>query len=374
MADGTFECNRQEASQWETFLLCEQEHFYELQTLYKLHWINIDRSYCVAPRTSIISPNFLLNFDKYTIDISINHPFLTFQNLSSRFCNITNTPKLGNSNSFVFVLIDGVKVLATYNSFYPIVYYVVMGSDDTFKQFEWSLRSLRNVAGYQGHVHIITNDPSKIIISSENLDQTTIQLISAYTYSDYTSARYQIVDYEKAWSARPLLYIDNDVAFNLPIDGLLTKIAANEGVHADPEEFSLWSEANSVGAQLFQNENQSIDPSLFGFNSGILGLSSLKDAFILFKSVYEFALRENNKLPAPIGPPGDQPILNYLSSKISHVKTEVMCNFVTVGYHDELSKNGDKKGMIHFWPFLGQAAKAIVMEHYVSNLLQDVRL
>jgi hypothetical protein len=190
---------------------------------------------------------------------------------------------------------------------------------------------------------------------------------------DFYTGRYRVAEWRHAASYQPLLYVDSDVVFDLPVEPALAEVLLAKAICAQ-REGQLISVARSVGATLLQSD--SVPPEAYdgkpGFNSGILGIPNLGDHADTLAKIWVTAERVHaTDARGPFKPFFDQPVANYVAFKVAPLDLDTLTKRIRHVYRKTMRGGNTPLGMVHFWG-AGDAVETATMmrEHVKANLPQ----
>ena len=232
----------------------------------------------------------------------------------------------------------------------PLVLFVALGSDLQFRLLELSLLSLLVFGVYDEDVLVATDrDDVLSIVPPAMRERTHIWKIAhCKDVLDYCCARYRIAEWSNVGMYNPILYVDTDVIFDVPLDPILRKMAFGRKLFAQGSKSELLRTSSGVGADLFRAAG--VDPGeTRGVCTGIIGipmpLTQVKVLNSIGHSVYRLALSQNTRVPGWY----DQPAANYVLFSLDAVESELLHKTVRWGGRNALHNGLERKGFIHLW-------------------------
>ena len=350
---GALVADRERAAGWERFLPVELEELDRLLSLRTRDWV-LSTNPSVIPANSVrLSAHHGLWFHEQHFDLRYQLPFL------------------GEHDGRQLTLLrDGWRIVKA-RAFKPIICYSAVGDPLVFDQLCMSLASLLRWGRYKGALHLVTDrNPADLLRRIPGLDPHRISFkrISATDRVGATSARYSITDWPELTPYQPILIIDSDIIFDTDIEPLLAYIAVSDKIVAPTEEFSPLRTAASVGSKLFDADK--FDPGDgFGFNSGSIGIPNLYSHGQTLQLIRRIIGNRSDVFGRRHFSWVDQPIANYVAEQAGGFDTSGMDRYVRWG-RAGIGPEG-RRGLVHFWPHRGQAAKLRAMVDYVRALERD---
>ncbi len=347
---GGLAADRERAAGWERFVPVELEELDRLLSLRTHDWA-LSTTRTVIPAKSVrLSAHHGLWFDEQHFDLRYQLPLL------------------GEHDGRQLTLLrDGWRIVQA-RAFKPIVCYSAVGDPLVFDQLCMSLASLLRWGRYKGAIHLITDrNPGDLFVRVPGLDpqRVSFKRISATDRIGATSARYSITDWPELAPFQPILIIDSDIIFDTDVEPLLAYVAVSDKIVAPTEEFSPLRTAESVGAKLFRADK--VDPGDgFGFNSGSIGIPSLHSHGHILQLIRRIIGNRSDVFGRRHFSWVDQPIANYVAEQSGGFDTSGMDQYVRWG-RAGIGVLG-RRGLVHFWPHRGQAAKLRAMTDYVIAL------
>lgn len=355
---GGFAVDRTEPLGWESFVLLDPAQMRALAHVGANRWVLRDGGTVIEPDSIGFGSAFGWRFGPQTFDLAAGHP-------------------IGGVADEMFTaftpLRDGWRLQPEAVLFRPMVYFAALGEAALFEQLRWSLVSLREVAGYTGHLHIISDRARAEMdqfVPAAWRGSYTLQPCHAASRHEFTAARFAVLDWPSAWQFQPLLYVDTDVAFDAPIEPILARIALGRDLSAQMEDFARLHAHAPAGALLFQADGYDPGEHARGVNSGVIGIPSLEANAGMLRLCRDVAWGWQRGPGAEALWKGDQPAVNYVLHRRAAVDHGVVTPHVAVGGPEPPTTLGPRVGLVHFWAAGPQARKAAAMEAYVRLLLQ----
>jgi hypothetical protein len=348
---------RPEPKRWETFIFLPETELHELLFARNNQWLTPAGELLGRQAFSLLS-EFKLRIGKTTSDLRFGAA------LASIAANDQAEP------TELVVMCNGWQIAECLKRFHPLIYYAAFGPPEAFELLRWSTHSLAEFGHYKGNVHVISDRPAAFIaqyLPAQLRHGLTVQICSAASRRDFYFSRYKLTDWAQAFSFQPLLYVDNDIAFDRPVENLLKKILQTGGICAGFESFSKRARAPSVGAPLFKQAGIETGDTI-GFNSGCQGFANLAAArryFSLVKGVSEryWSFSGAEKLTFL-----DQPFANYVSHVTEPVHAEPITSAMRLTSPPLSTAKFARKGLVHFWHSPGAGGKTAAMRRYLEAL------
>lgn len=252
----------------------------------------------------------------------------------------------------------------------PLVFYSAFGPSEILEQFAISVRSLIEVAHYRGRIAVLTDrsKPELAAFLPESIlaQLTTIQL-KPHDRPGFMAARYLILDWDDAWKFQPILYVDVDIVFDRDVTPMLHAIAMSDHIAAPIEHHTSLTDHAPSGAALLQRDLCS-PGYMAGFNTGTLGIPNLRAHAEHLRLIRRVIANHSLLHGRHALPYGDQEVANYVSFRLAHFDTGLISSFVRYGGTD--AHLGERRGLVHFWPVPGPAARTQAMRDYLARLQQ----
>jgi hypothetical protein len=301
------------------------------------------------PERGSLTPGFVLNVGSLAVDLRWNLPF-----------DRSQWPHR------LPVLRDGWRIDLIYR-FRPLVYFAAFGGSAFMQQFALSLESLATAGAYEGAIAVLTDKtPAEISTLAPPVMRSRLIVLptSAHDKLAYMAARLTIGTWPEARDCQPLLYVDADILFDLPIAPMLWAIARSGRICAPAEPEPL-AGSTFVGGYLLQADNCS-PGSRMGFNSGTLGIPNLRR----FGPALDLIGRVMHNRASLCGrdglPYADQPIANYVLYRLDAVDTELISPYVRLANNS--ADPADRRGLVHFCWVADAGVRADVMRAYLGKV------
>ncbi len=256
---------------------------------------------------------------------------------------------LRSSPALTVTRLDGWK-LAAFRPFKPLVFFAAFGVDAQFRMLRSSLASLHEAGLYDGDVLLMTDREDLTAFIPEALSaRTTVWVVrDATDVLDYTCARYRVAEWPGIMTYNPVLYVDNDVAFDAPIAVWLKKIALGDKIFAQGNEDEVASSGEGAGLDHYLDAGVGIDGKI-AFNTGILGIplpAERSELLALVRdAVYRFAEAKGTRQV----PWSDQPTVNYVLNMLGQVDGDLLNQAVRWGGRPALHGGLAPRGFMHLW-------------------------
>ncbi|MFL5289089.1 MAG: hypothetical protein ACJ8AW_51090 [Rhodopila sp.] len=343
-ADGTLEAAR--------FLPVSRPDLAVLTEIQTAQWLVQSADTGVPPQYGRLMPGFRLSVGGLDIDLRWNLPF-----------DRSEWPHR------LPVLLDGwrIDLICRYR---PLIYYAACGSAAFMQQFALSLTSLVTVGDYDGAILVMTDKSAAEIATlvPPGMRATLVVLPTvACDKMAAMAARLTIAGWADAWQFQPLLYVDADVLFDLPVDPMLRAIARSDQICAPVEHKEPLATSIFVGSGLLRADD--CDPGeALGFNSGTLGIPNLQRhagtldliSRIMFNRVAMFG---RDALPY-----AEQPIANYALFRLKKADTALISPFVRLA--DHTVQPPDRRGLVHYCWVPDAETRVALMRYYLLGLLE----
>jgi hypothetical protein len=264
------------------------------------------------------------------------------------------------------VLRDGWRIDLIYR-FRPLVYFAAFGGPAFMQQFALSLESLVTAGAYEGAIAVLTDKtPAEIsmLVPPGMRSPLVVLPTAACDRLAYMAARLTIGDWADAKDFQPLLYVDADILFDLPVAPMLRAIARSDRISAPAEPEPLASSV-FVGGHLLQADNCS-PGSKMGFNSGTLGIPNLRRAGRMLDLIGRVIQNRATFCGRNGLPYADQPIANYVLFRLDAIDTALISPYVRLANHT--ADPTDRCGLVHFCWVPGAEARASLMRSYLGKL------
>jgi hypothetical protein len=252
----------------------------------------------------------------------------------------------------------------------PLVYFTAFGDATIMRQFALSLASLVTTGAYDGAIVVMTDKTTAEIgaLVPPGMRATLVVLPTvARDRLGYLASRLTIGRWPDAWAFQPLLYVDTDIIFDLPVSGMLKAIALSDRMTAVVEPTEPLGTSDVVGSGLLLADG-CLPGAELGFNFGALGIPNLRrhgSMLALMGRVLHNRLTMcgRESLPFP-----DQAIANYVAYRRNAVDTALLSAYIRLVNHR--ADPAGRRGLVHFCWATGAVNKAEAMQRYVRLLAE----
>ena len=315
-------------------------------------WLVESADASMRPQTGTLMPGFELRIGALTISLCWNLPF----DLSEWPHQLTLLPEAWRLDRIY--------------RYRPLIYFAAFGDATFMQQFALSLASLVTIGAYDGAIVVMTDKTTAEIsaLVPPGMRATLVVLpTAARDRLGYMASRLTIGRWPDAWAFQPLLYVDTDIIFDLPVSGMLQAIALSDRMTAVVEPTEPLAASDAVGSGLLRADGCSPGPEL-GFNFGALGIPNLRrhgSMLALMGRVLHNRLTMcgRDSLPFP-----DQAIANYVAYRRNAVDTALLSTHVRLANHQ--ADPADRRGLVHFCWATGAVTKAEAMQRYFQHLTE----
>jgi hypothetical protein len=357
--DGQINCSRIRVGSFETFLLCDVEHFATLEFIVENKWLRRLAGESIDVTDVELLPDFKLRVGRVVLPISEAVDALRGHRNSRKF------PRE------ICLNFDGWK-LDRYVLYRPLAYFVAYGNDEIFDCMEMAIRSLFELGDWMGDVMIVTDHehldfPERLPVALK--ERIHIVAFLAGDVLDYTLARYKIAKLEIVDYYQPIIYIDVDVICDSPIEGFLKSLSFSSLLEVCPEG-PLGQEEDYFGNSLLKEDGTGCVFGDVGMSSGIFAFKDIQDQ----KQTFDLLCGTADRWSASTGKRRlvcyDQPFLNYILYKTS-VQYGTRLDKIVHNHanHRPALAAPVGKGLVHFPGGVGNSApKLIQMRNYISIL------
>jgi hypothetical protein len=180
----------------------------------------------------------------------------------------------------------------------------------------------------------------------------------------YMAARLSIGDWADARNFQPLLYVDADILFDLPVEPMLWAVARSDRISAPVEQEPLAGSV-FVGSYLLHADDCSPGTRL-GFNSGTLGIPNLQRSGRTLELIGRVMHNRATFCGRDGMPYADQPIANYVLYRLDAVDTALISPYVRLVNHE--ADPADRCGLVHYCWVAGADVRARLMRSYLQKL------
>jgi hypothetical protein len=265
------------------------------------------------------------------------------------------------------LLRDGWRIDHIYR-FRPLVYYAALNSPSIMRQFAVSLRSLITAGGYEGDVAVLTDksvDEIRALTPPGMKGSLVVLPCDARDVIGCQAARFAITGWRDAWTFQPLLYVDTDILFDLPVGPMLHAITLSERIAATVEPSEYLATSIFVGAALMREDN--CDPgSLRGFNSGTLGIPNLARHACTLDLIGRIMNNRATMQGREALPYFDQSVSNYVSVRQANFDIDLISPFVRLS--NQVADPANRIGLVHYCWVLGGDYRVDVMLDYLARV------
>jgi hypothetical protein len=175
------------------------------------------------------------------------------------------------------ILRDGWRIDKLYR-YRPLIYYAAFSAAAIMHQFALSLASLVTAGAYDGDIVVITDKPPgeiAALVPPGMRASLAVLPMAARDRFAAIGARLTIGGWADASRFQPLLYVDTDILFDLPVAPVLWALARSDRMSMPLEPKELLASSVFVGNGLFREDN--CDPgTALGFNFGTVGIPNLQ--------------------------------------------------------------------------------------------------
>jgi hypothetical protein len=361
--NGKVHNRRERAAAWETFLLIDEAYFWRIIFVASNSWVDSRR------KTLVLSDNIRLK-RKFILEVGTSEYSLQ-EVVADLAQSAAMIPSSGEGPFTEFSLHREGWKLEHYTLFKPLIYLAVYGSE-VEEQLRVCLDSLVCRGHYRGTVLIIHNSTSvDAIIREHPLRHDIVSwIVEATDRLDYGNLRFFLPKWRHATEFQPILYVDADVIFDLPVQPILLGIASLDRIAFQVEPFSKLSESRLVGADLFNADGGVPAEPKNGFNSGVMGIPDLPRFSSILADI-ACSVESYSKVAGDRGIPYcfNQPHANYVCSIYNKLDGEFLTSRVRyVDGHSNISHEVPL-GLTHVWGPRGR--KHLVMRAHLNTLLDQ---
>ena len=342
--------SRHQAELWESFLLFSDEQIKRLQYILSNSWVATSTTEIIDRKDVNLHDAFELRLGRFSLDL--------------------RAQSLDLSDDYKFVGFHAYWKLERFQLFRPLVYTTAFSSPIILEQLSLCLTSLQELGEFTGRIVVLTDlSHEEVCALCPNLSPHRIKIFSLrpVDFVGYVCSKYSILDNADFRHHQPLLFVDPDIIFDLPVAPMLAAAAASRRVCAPLEDWNRLRAHSPIGATLLQLDN--IEPRFAsGFNGGTLSMPNVDDPlarefFDLVRAViantgYAFG-REFNAF-------ADQEVANYVAWKAGDIDTVTLTPFVNHSIPRRPYAN-HRRGIFHFWGYEA-AEKVRQMTSYLAEL------
>lgn len=334
-----------------SYLLLDDVVFERLRYIKSQDWIQSSNGKIISRHDIVMSENYAVTVDGRSAFIAEN----SFRPVGR------DTEKAAYAH-LSFGLGSGWR-WEEYRLYRPLVFFAIFDSEVHLKRLRQSLRSLREIASFNGDVVLLTNLPNHVVAEHLGTYRTGVETVTMpkrHAVEPWAS-RYRIFEWEHAWRYQPLLYVDSDVVFDRAIDDMLPELTMLDRLAAGSESFSHYDTSDSVGCGLFRQDGYI--PGGVGFNSGIICIPNVAIGAYPLALIYKTACKLNESDTHVNW--RDQPVANYIGAKLHCFDMTIMTRLIRSNNDDPSSACG----FVHFWGEETGYDKRDRMDMYISRIL-----
>jgi hypothetical protein len=352
--------DRSNAGLWESFLFVTEDDFAAIKHIFGNDWIRASSKQVCRAASIRFREGFILAIGDLELDLRYNLPFLPHNEM----------PALEESGAMSFnVLIDGWKI-ERIHLYRPFIYFTAFGSPYALEQAYTAIASLIEFGGYDGHVHVITDQPAESFlqnIPSLLPERITVQNLASQDWVGYVAAKYCILDWVYAYNFQPLLFLDTDVVCDAPLEPLLATIVALDRMSAPLEDVSSLQTNPSVGASLIQRSG--LDARFAcGVNGGTVGIPNLRGSSEIMELTRTIITNHSEIFGRDHFRWVDQEVLNYVSFCVGNFDSSALLRFIRYGWENDEFDATRRLGLVHFWPPVADRPKLDRMKDYIQSI------
>ncbi len=352
--------DRSSAGLWESFLFLTEEDFAAIKHIFRHDWVRATSKQVVRAGSIRFREGFILSIGDLDLDLRYNLPMLPHNQAAGR-------EGLG-AMSFN-VLIDGWKI-ERIHLYRPFIYFTAFGSPYALEQAYTSIASLIEFGGYDGHVHVITDQQAAPFLQNVPAllpERLTVQNLASQDWVGYVASKYCILEHADAYNFQPLLFLDTDVVCDAPLEPLLATILALDRISAPLEDVSSLQTNPSVGASLIQRAG--LDARFAcGLNGGTVGIPNLQSSAELMELTRAIITNHSEIFGREYFRWVDQEVLNYVSFCVGNFNTSALLRYIRYGWENDEFDVSRRLGLVHFWPPVKDRPKLDRMRDYVAAL------
>ena len=352
--------DRASAGVWERFMFLTQEDFAAIRHIFGHSWIQATTKRVLRPEWFRFTEGFVLSLNGLEIDLRYNLPVMPH----------AQGPGGDAAAAFSFnILVDGWKI-ERLHLYRPLIYFTAFSSPYVLDQAFTAIGSLLEFGGYNGHIHLITDQPKELFLHNvPDLDanRLSVQPMASKDWVGFVAAKYAILDYSDAAQFQPLLFLDTDVVCDAPIDPLLATVVTLDRMSAPLEDMTSLQNNPSAGATLIQRSG--LDARFgCGLNGGTVGIPNLQSFGELLELTRTIITNHNELFGRDQFRWVDQEVLNYVSFRVGHFDTASLLRFIRYGWRNDEYDGTRRLGLVHFWPGIEGRPKEDRMRDYVATL------
>ncbi len=357
--------DREQASDWEYFLVVEPDEVTDLFALLGNRWLLHSTGEIIERTTIAVIDGFHVRFGPLTLQLAEILPLRH----ARRFDGPGRMP-IYSADLFV----DGWKVERV-SLYRPLIYFTAFTKDDVYEQLRLSLRSLVEFGGYTDDVLVMADRPPEQVraLAPPALQaRTHVMPVRTRRGLDYMMARYRVAEWEPAAGCQPLLYVDTDIVFDAPVAPLLAELARHARIAAPPEAVRV-ADSPQLGRVQVEADGVAVGDRL-GFNAGTQGFANLTLQGGSLRLILD-ALQRWDRDQVARGAPvvwEDQPIANYVAVKTGCYDTNLMARYMRFDHpryrQGPVTSPEGRRGMVHFWGPATYREKCVLMDAYLARL------
>lgn len=332
------------------FLAASEADTSVLKDLAAGKWLVQSGGAAMHPESAVLVRHFGLRIGPLDIDLRWNLPF-----------------ELSEWPHRLSVLKDGWRIDLIYQ-YRPLIYFAAFGADAVMQQFALSLRSLVTVGDYDGPIVVLTDKTAaEIAALVPPAMRATLVIIPTAGVDPlaFMAARLTIANWRDAWDFQPLLYVDADVLFDLPVAPMLYDIARSDKISAPVEPTAPLATSAFVGSGLLEG-NDRVPASEMGVNSGTLGIPNLRRHARILDLVRRILQNRATMFGRDALPYADQSVLNYVLFQLDGVDKALLAPYVRLVDHTAVPSG--RRGLVHFCWVPDAGVRVELMRIYLDEL------
>lgn len=322
--------------------------------LLSAHWLVGPDGEATRPEPATLTDRFGLLFGSMRLDLRWNLPF-----------DRSEWPHR------LTLLRDAWRIVPIFR-YRPLVYFVACGNDLVIRQFALAAMSLVTAGGYDDEIVVITDkSPDQIaaLFPPDIAVPVAVLPVHAADSVGYKAARFLLIEWPDAHAFQPLLYVDVDILFDLPVAPMLHAIARSDRICVVPEPYSL-ATSPFVGSHLLADDGCEPPPDMLGFNGGTLGIPSMmrhRDVLETIARVLHNRLTITDRHTVQFV---DQPISNYVAFKLGNFDNALLARYARLA--NESARPEDRRGFVHYCWVPDAELRVETMEKYLRQVLEMV--
>ena len=306
--------DRIKALDWETFIPLRHHDLMLLRGFKTNRWVVRSTAMIAAPGSANFGPGFKLHLGGISVDLRYQLPF---ENRALPYR--------------VRLLRDGWRIDEAC-LLRPLVVMTAFRIPAVHEQMLLSLRSLREIAGYQGHVLVLTDIPPHDLqkrLRETDAHRTTVIPLSARDVVASVASRYALLDWPDINRFQPILCVDPDIIFDGDIIPMLAAIAASDRIAAPVERQSLLRTFPAFGSSLLQQDGAR--PNLAaGFSTAAFGIPNILDHRDTLTQIRRIIVNRSDRFGRNEPDWLEQEVANYVAYKLGSVDTHLISSFLRV--------------------------------------------